>query len=242
MNALLLVAAAGAALLLLGGKRKPVDPVVATLAGFAGPTSQSLPIRIPASITSEPEGDSGAQRESEVGRSWGTFYVNRDKRKHHELRVLRVKEDAGNSDIGDGEVIADVYQTVVASAGWEWNGQSCSALRFRLVFRNGFLQGAPQLITAASPDKPLPSCYSVRPLSEVFLRKIAWVQRGPDIYLVMDTDSGLNRLNAREGRGAWPLVDYDGPAKWDDDYVASGYVTVDVSWIFNPTDENGNPL
>lgn len=241
MNIIFLVVAAGAALVLLGGRRQDADPATVSLTGFAGPTSQALPIRVPAAITSQPPSNTGAEREDEDGRAWGTFYVNRDKRKHHELRVFRVAEDAGNAAIGNGEVIADVYQTVVASAGWQWNGQACGALRFRLTFRQGRLVGQPALVTTASPDKPLPSCYTVRPINEVFRRKIAWVQRGPDIYLVMDTESGLNKRNDSIAGGVGSIYSGNANSQWDNDYVASGDVVVDVSWIFNPADANGNP-
>lgn len=244
---ILLVVAAGAALLLLGGKRS-AEPTIVTLTGFAGPTSQALPIRVPASITSQPASDSGSQREDEDGRTWGTFYINRDERKHYELLVLKVAEDAGNSDIGNGEVIADVYQTVVASADWEWNGQSCGARRFRLTFRQGHLQKS-ELLTAASADKPAPSCQTVRPLSEVFREKLSWVQRGPDIFLVVDTDSGANKLSPESIASTYqtsPLpkgrFGSRSNAQWYNGFVASAYFTVDVSWIFNPTDAQGNPL
>lgn len=256
MNPIILLAvAAGAALLLLGGKRKSVDPTVVTLAGFEAP--QALPIRVPAPVTSQPEGESGAERESEDGRSWGTFYVNRDKKKHYELKLFTVAEDAGNAAIGNGEVIADVYETIVASGDWEWGGQSCRAKRVRLTFRQGHLQKV-EGVPYASADKPLPTCLSARPMYEVYARSIVFVQRGPDVYLVLDTESGVNRrspdkmvsaegdkpgkFGSGTGRygntGTW---DTSNP-QWDNRNVASAYLTVDVSWIFNPTDAQGNPI
>lgn len=236
MNPIILLAvAAGAALLLLGSKRK----VTPTVVNFVGQTQlQTIPIRVPDAIVSEPESDSGAEREDEDGRSWGTFYYNRDKRKHHELRVFRVAEDAGNSAIGNGQVVADVYETIVAQPNWYWHGQACGAIRFILTFKQGHLVET-MVSVYSTQDKPAPSCQTVRPYNTVVIRTLAWVQRGPDVYLVLDTNSGIN-MTADDIRTMTPKLSSE--PQWDNDYVASGDSTMDVSWIFNPTDAQGNPL
>lgn len=219
--------------------------------GGGGATTTALPIRVPPQVNASPPSAIGDERNADVGRAWGTFFVNRDAQKHHELRVLRVAGDAGNADIGTGEVIADVYMTVVASADWQWSGQACGATRFKLTFRQGHLQRA-ELMLNASPDKPMPDCIKVRHVQEVMMASLAWVQRGPSVYVALDTRSGLNmlspdRMGTRGPNGTASGyfaqdVDNKRHPQWDNDAVASGYVVLDASWIFTPTDTGGNPL
>lgn len=211
--------------------------------------SGAPPQRVPSVPPGKPAQPSGEQRNNDQGRTWGTFYVNRNEYKHYELKVLSVASSPGNAAIGTGEVVVDVYETIVPSADWQWQGQSCEATRWILKFSAGHLLSS-KVFSVGDPP-----CQSVRPPFEVWGRKLHWIQIGSNVFLVLDTASGLNHrspdkmIKARQnfsdksisenrpgkyaGTGA-----YDGKRdnpQWYNGNVSSGYVTLDASWIFTKT-------
>lgn len=202
--------------------------------GASGGGSQQAglePQRTPSVPPAPPATPDGEERSDDEGRTWGTFYVNRDAKKHFELLVFNVASSPSNAAIGTGDVIVNVYITTVASANWEWSGAACKGEQWRLRFASGHLQSS----TRMGPV----GCQTVRPLEHVMAYALNWVQVGSNVLLVMDTKSGLNKLfpdelstNKFGGTGAY--YDKSSDAEWDNDNVASGYITIDASWVFNP--------
>lgn len=206
---------------------------VAALGGGGGGPQGSggggtTPQRTPTTPTAPPPSDEGEQRSNDEGRAWGTFRADRNARKHWELRVFSVAASAGDAAIGTGEVIVDVYETIVANASWQWHGAVCGGSRWRLKFSAGHLQSK-SIIAAIG-------CATVRPLSEVLLQTMDFVQVGPNVLLIVDTRSGINKLTPDKiGTGKLGTGRFDDKEvpEWDNNLVDSGNVTLDAAWIFN---------
>jgi hypothetical protein len=222
--------------------------------GGGGGTQQAGldPQRTPSVPPAPPPSDEGAERNNDEGRTWGTFYVNRDAAKHYEMKVFSVASSPSNDAIGTGEVTVDVYETIVANADWQWQGQSCERHQWILTFEAGRLMSSRLWAVGGG-------CQSVRDPFEVWGRKIHWIQIGSNVMLVLDTSSGLNRrspdkmIKARQNFGnkideykpgkakgtgkfteGYGNFEEDTYPQWDNDNVSSGYVTLDASWIFTP--------
>lgn len=211
--------------------------------GGAGPQGTTAPPqRVPSVPPGKPPTPEGQERDNDSGRTWGTFYANRDGARHWELPVFSVASSPGNAAIGTGKVIVDVYTTIVANADWQWHGQSCQGHRFELSFSAGRLMKYMGLA-------PL-TCLSVRPLYEVFGMGMTFVQPASTVLLTVDTLSGINHRSpdkmvksqgSKPGKAAgtgefskgFGNFQEDTYPQWDNDNVSSGYVTIDASWIFN---------
>jgi len=221
--------------------------VLGAAGGSAGGQTTAPPQRTPSVPPSKPTTPKGEQRNNDQGRTWETFYVNRDEHKHYEMRVFSVASSPGNAAIGSGQVVVDVYETIVASADWQWQGQACLATTWILTFTAGHLAKSVLFSVGGKP------CASVRPLWEVYGRRLSWIQIGSVVLLVVDTKSGLNRRapdkmiralqsfsdktssEFRPGKYAGTGA-YDGQRdnpQWFNGNVSSGYVTLDASWVFN---------
>lgn len=187
------------------------------------------PQRTPSKPSSPPPSPEGEERNDDEGRAWGTFYANRNERKHWELKVFSVAASASDNAIGTGHVIVDVYETIVGEPQWEWHGAVCQGARWRLNFTSGHLQSA----TVVSSLQ----CATVRPLKDVLLQSMTWVQVGPNVLLVVDTNSGINALSPDKiGTGKLGTGRFDSREnpEWYNGFVDSGYVTLDAAWVFNP--------
>lgn len=217
-------------------------------AGGGGPQGAATPPqRVPSTPPAKPPSPKGEERNNDEGRTWETFYVNRDEAKHYEMRLLSVASSPSNDAIGSGQVVVDVYETIVAAADWQWQGQTCLSTTWILTFSAGHLVKSQLYALGGKP------CQSVRPIWEVYGRKLSWIQIGSAVMLVIDTKSGLNRrtpdrmISALQtfpdksssefrpgkysGTGAYD-GERDNP-QWANVNVSSGYVTLDASWIFN---------
>ncbi len=200
--------------------------------GKPGKQGGKQPQRTPTTPPGPPPTSDGAERANDEGRTWGTFFANRNEKKHWELKVLSVAASPTDDAIGTGEVIVDVYETIVGEPQWEWQGQVCGGARWRLKMVKGHLQSWSVISSLA--------CATVRPFAHVLLQKMTWAQIGSNILLVVDTASGINKLSPDQiasskfgGTGAY--YDKSGDAEWDNSNVDSGYVTLDAAWVFNPS-------
>lgn len=212
--------------------------VLGLASGGSGGGTQSVsfePQRVPSVPPGLPPTQDGEERNNDEGRTWGTFHIDRNARKHYELRVLSVDSSPSVAAIGTGDVIVDVYETIVANADWQWHGQVCNGTQWRLKFSAGRLMGF-SIIGSKT-------CASVRPTTDVWSRGMTWIQIGANVLLVLDTNSGINKLSPDrmtvppKGPGKYggtgKFYDNVKHPQWDNDYVASGYVTLDASWVFN---------
>lgn len=204
------------------------------------------PQRVPSVPPGKPATTEGEERNDDEGRTWATYYVNRDEAKHYEMVLLSVASSPSNAAIGSGELVVDVYETIIANADWQWQGQSCERSRWILQFEAGRLMSA-RLFAAGG------GCLSVRPPYEVWGRKLHWIQIGSSVRLVVDTKSGMNhqtdsmiaprQVFADKSTSEFRPGKYSGTGvysgkrdnpQWFNGNVSSGYVTLDASWIFTP--------
>jgi len=220
--------------------------------GGGGPQGEvAPPQRTPSTPPAKPPTPKGEERNNDEGRTWETFYANRDAAKHFEMKIFSVASSPSNAAIGSGQVVVDVYETIVANADWQWQGQSCLSTTWILTFSAGHLVKSQLYAIGGKP------CQSVRPIWEVYGRKLSWIQIGSNVLLVIDTKSGLNRRSPDKmieklqtfsdktssdfrpgkysgtGRYSGDGTFNDDYPQWDNDNVSSGYVTFDASWIFN---------
>jgi hypothetical protein len=215
MNAagwLLLLGGGAAAAAALGSKPKPGP----TQTFFVG-TSGSKPPPPPP----KPATESGTQSlGDDMGRAWFTVPIDRNHEREREQVVATI------ADFGEGEIVCDVYEQIEPPHDVPWpEATACGVTRWILTFANGIMVSA-EISGGVNGQGPV--CFAgARPISKAYLRSATWVQRGNEVVLKIRTRSGIWKHPTQP----WGKCVQGGQCdRWDNDFVESGHVLVDVMW------------
>jgi hypothetical protein len=211
MNALLWLLGGGLVLAAAGSKGASAG---ATQTYFVAPIAPPPP--------PPPGAPSGTQNlGDDAGRAWMTVPIDRNASIDRELSVAVI------DDFGNGDIIADVYEQIEPPESTEWQELiACGVTRWKLSFVNGKLADA-KIVGGVNGDSPV--CFAgARPIAIAYQRVTQWVQRANEVVLKIETRSGIWKSGWKK---PWGHCEVGGQCdKWDNDFVASGSVLIDVMW------------